>query len=84
MRDELLAYFSYMGGMKALLAGYYSVVSFLMEQTRQIVRTNKLSFAVPLSLISMQELSVKQYIDPQESARGLAEIAGTEWCVWKP
>lgn len=50
-----------------------------MEQTRQLVRTNKITFAVPLSLISMQELSYKQYVDPSESARGLSEISCTEW-----
>jgi hypothetical protein len=31
-RDELLAYLSYLGGLKAVFEGYYPVVSFLMEQ----------------------------------------------------
>jgi hypothetical protein len=34
---------------------------------------------VSLSLISMQELSYKQYADAAEAARGLGEIARTEW-----
>lgn len=32
-----------------------------------------------LSLISLQELSYKQYADAAEAARGLGEIARTEW-----
>jgi hypothetical protein len=62
-RDELLAYLCYLGGLKAIFEGYYPVVSFLMEQARQLIRTNKIQFAVSLSLISLQELSFKQYAD---------------------
>ena len=48
-------------------------------QARQLIRTNKIQFAVSLSLISLQELSYKQYADAAEAARGLGEIARTEW-----
>ncbi|KAK3271996.1 hypothetical protein CYMTET_19681, partial [Cymbomonas tetramitiformis] len=78
-RFLMLAYLSYLGGLMAIWEGYSTVVSFLMEQARQLVRQNSLEFPVTLSLISLQELSYKMFSDRAEAMRGLQQISTTEW-----
>jgi len=78
-RDEVLAYLCYCGGIKAMFLGYYPIVAYLMERTRTLVRNAKLEFPVQLSLLSLQELHYKQWVEREEASRGLTEIATTDW-----